>query len=1610
MQFVLAAHLRHGQCPPPHTPAPQDLSSLIYLEEPHVVHNLRCRYASDLIYTGISSVLVAVNPYKELKCYGNDMIRHYACKAKYEKGMPHVYNVAEQAYRQLLWTGTNQSMVVCGESGAGKTENAKYLMRHLAYTTSMGLYKSSRASIGAGATEEQTGALTSAKIEQQILAANPILESMGNAKTLLNNNSSRFGKFTKLLFDTPQAVEKGSTEGGRIVGSAMETYLLEKSRVVFQAPGERNYHVFYQLCAGLPSEDLANLGIESPEEFSYLNQGDCVEIPGMSDELRFNEMLKAMELLGFDAKSRSSLFSGVAAVMHIGNIEFEPDESKHTGGCRVTEDSQDYLRWAARLLGITAEQLTARLVSQSIKVRGKKIFKDYDVAAAESNRDSTAKALYSSMFDWVVLTINKELFLKKLERERQVEADKQAAEEKKKEQEAALKREEEMRLRKLKEAEAKLSPVKPTLSEPTAEADSKPNKKKKKKGKLGNKFAMFENNDDDDDLPPPPIRRRRRKKKKKAASAGGSDGSVGAKAADEADEKGSMISMDALDSDPNISWIGILDVFGFECFEYNSFEQFCINFTNETLQRFFNYNIMLSEQAEYQREGIFWTPIELPDNKDTLDLIANKHDGIFHLLDQAGLVPKGDDKTFTALLFKEHGYHPRLREMNTNPRAKHRGRRKDRINGFQISHYAMPVVYNAKDFLVKNKDRVHEDSVELFCGSKSPFVGQLLRSLRGKKSKKRTLGFVFTEQLRRLMKNLNKTKPYFVRCIKPNLAKQAGNIVKEYVGSQLRCGGLIEAIRIIKCGYPTRVEYEAIFQRYAPSVFKSQPKKLESTNRRDFCEAILRAFEKNRSHFEMGLTKVFFKGGQEQFLEDLMRKGGKNWVVPPDLVEKIRKHILRKRIQRFCAFTRAFARWSVRLRRLRAAAKLRKWVRIQVILNKTIYKSLARARAKIASVTAAAALRTAAAVQRFRRTRRAVLYMQRTFRSKRTRSQLILELQRRIQRKRDAQEALASNRASALGSDEVLRLVAAQAATWLRQVVFHSVKDNLFDGLSDGVALCQMVEKIRDSGQGKMQDKKAGQGNAFQYYAKASEGSSLAKRNIEAAIVGLKRLGVPEQCLFSVDDLALLKSPRRVLNAVAAACALAEIRERIPGIPAFPTVKFEIDEQRIAGREDADIVILLFGEGGALEDPLDIDRKKELIQPGYLDKKREMERKAMEHERERKRRLAEILEKERVAKQEAAERERKMKEDREKFEREKAEFMAWKKAKEEREQAKEAEAQSTNEAKKAESSTPAAAAPSAAAAAGPTATTNPDLDQKRQFFALSVTAVLRRFEEHGLLTAAGLGYDDFNSNGLFEQSGKEGVPWHMWNDWLLQRVRARIDARISEKPVASRPSADARRQQPLPPLPLVEGDASDKSPPPGESAAAAPTAQPAAQTPSRGVSFHVRRSGDVSVKYIKGAQVHEQYKVVAARDGRAKPRRKGAAKRSIIVSIAGPKPPPPRRPPPKNAKRYHRRRGSTPSSSLTRTPPSHLTSPAPAPNRFVTPSPQQRRASTTSGGGGRYSGASSAARTGGRSGGRSGMRSGGRSDKRPGSSTRYNPDAIPRDSSGVEKPSECVLA
>lgn len=785
---------------PPHLDGVPEMSSLIYLEAPNVLHNLGCRYDKGEIYTSISKVLIAVNPYKDLDVYGPDVIRKYRqaaadIKRRLKNDLPpHVFTVAQTSYFNLLKLQINQSMIVCGESGSGKTESAKHLMRYLAASSKGDVSEEGRPSI-----------------ENQVLDANPILESFGNAKTVLNNNSSRFGKFTKIVFQ-PDLI--------KIAGSFIETYLLEKSRVTKQDLNERNYHIFYMLSRAhnqLPYGANFELG-DNPEAFHYLSQSGTTVADGINDEEKMKELLGAMRTLSISEQDQADVFGATAGVLHLGNIKLIPDQKDLAVPAPEAKAHMDAF---VKLFGVKKEMLHERLTTRKIKVGKELISKQLSLADGLINRESLAKALYAGVFQWVVNRINFELY----------------------------------------------------------KTESR---------------------------------------------------------------------------DPNLKWIGILDVFGFESFEHNSFEQFCINFANERLQQYFNGYILLSEQEEYLAEAIQWVPLKVPNNQDVIDLIDRKPNGILAVLDSECMMPKSTSETFIQNLFKVFRFHKRMAQVRRVTKAGVQGFTS--INGFSIVHYAGKVIYNADDFLVKNNDAPSPENVALVASSSSSVIRGLLdvneeEDAKKPKSGLKSTGSFFSKQLESLMNTLQPTTPYFVRCIKPNPLKKPGIFDWKYTRPQLECGGIIEALRILKCGYPTRCTYDDIFDRYGHILNPTPPK----LNKRDFCEAVLRCCGTglDRSEFQLGLSKCFFRPGKQEFLEELLQ--GPELTGPT--IMAIKRFLLNKRFQRARGAITAHIGFTFILRRMRAELKVKQVFSMASVISSTFVASLAEQRQAIAAVRMQAAAR-----------------------------------------------------------------------------------------------------------------------------------------------------------------------------------------------------------------------------------------------------------------------------------------------------------------------------------------------------------------------------------------------------------------------------------------------------------------------------------------------------------------------------------------------------------------------------------------------------------------------------------------------------------------------------
>ncbi|EOA19784.1 hypothetical protein CARUB_v10000031mg [Capsella rubella] len=658
-----------------------DMTKLSYLHEPGVLNNLAMRYELNEIYTYTGNILIAVNPFQRLPhLYDTHMMEQYK-GAGFGELSPHVFAIAEVAYRAMINEGKSNSILVSGESGAGKTETTKMLMRYLAYLG------------GRSGVEGRT-------VEQQVLESNPVLEAFGNAKTLRNNNSSRFGKFVELQFDNC----------GRISGAAVRTYLLERSRVCQISDPERNYHCFYLLCAA-PPEEREKFKLGDPKLFHYLNQSKCYKLDGVDDTEEYLATRRAMDIVGISEEEQDAIFRVVAAILHLGNVNFAKGKEIDSSVLK-DEKSRYHLDVCAELLRCDAKKMEDALIKRVMVTPEEVITRTLDPESATGSRDALAKTIYSRLFDWLVDKINI---------------------------------------------------------------------------------------------------------------------SIG--------------------QDPNSKTIiGVLDIYGFESFKINSFEQFCINFTNEKLQQHFNQHVFKMEQEDYTKEEINWSYIEFVDNKDVLDLIEKKPGGVIALLDEACMFPKSTHETFAQKLYQTFKNSKRF----TKPKLSR--------TSFAISHYAGEVVYQADLFLDKNKDYVVAEHQDLLIASSDTFVAGLFPRLAeetSSKTKFSSIGSRFKLQLQSLMETLSQTEPHYIRCVKPNNVLKPAIFENVNVIQQLRCGGVLEAIRISCAGYPTKRTFYEFLNRFgvlAPEVLEG------NYDDKVACKMLLDRI--GLKGYELGKTKVFLRAGQ----------------------------------------------------------------------------------------------------------------------------------------------------------------------------------------------------------------------------------------------------------------------------------------------------------------------------------------------------------------------------------------------------------------------------------------------------------------------------------------------------------------------------------------------------------------------------------------------------------------------------------------------------------------------------------------------------------------------------------------------------------------------------
>ncbi|KAI5806521.1 putative myosin MYO2 [Peziza echinospora] len=732
---VLEGHAEDLELPPLMNPpileAADDLTSLSHLNEPAVLQAIKLRYAKREIYTYSGIVLIATNPFDRMDyLYDPGLVQAYAGKRK-EDQEPHLFAIADTAYQAMLRDQKNQTIVVSGESGAGKTVSAKYVMRYFATVEDPNR---------PGKRKKGSTGETMSKTEEQILATNPIMEAFGNAKTTRNDNSSRFGKYIEIMFD--KEID--------IIGAKIRTYLLERSRLVYQPATERNYHIFYQLIAGSNAKEKEELGLLPVEEFEYLNQGGDPNIPHVDDNAEFKLTRDALATIGVMETTQNRIFQLLAALLHIGNLKITAARTDS-----VISNTDPALLKACELLGVNAEQFAKWTTKKQIITRTEKIVSNLNQKQALVVRDSVAKFIYSSLFDWLVESINSSLAT---------------------------------------------------------------------------------------------------------------------------DEVRARVK----------SFIGVLDIYGFEHFKRNSFEQFCINYANEKLQQEFNQHVFKLEQEEYQREQINWAYIEFSDNRPCIDLIEGKL-GILSLLDEESRLPAGSDDSFVQKL-----------HSNFATKGKDFPYQKPRFgkSSFTVCHYAVAVTYDSEGFIEKNRDTVPDEHMEVLQLSTNPFLAEVLAasvSLREKESapktstpgqarrpigatnRKPTLGGIFKSSLIDLMNTIGSTNVHYIRCIKPNEAKVAWKFEGPMVLSQLQACGVLETVKISCAGYPTRWTYEEFAWRYYMLVHSST---WRSGSIRDVGLAILKKSIPAEGHpkegqkdgkdkYQLGMSKIFFRAGMLAYLENL---------------------------------------------------------------------------------------------------------------------------------------------------------------------------------------------------------------------------------------------------------------------------------------------------------------------------------------------------------------------------------------------------------------------------------------------------------------------------------------------------------------------------------------------------------------------------------------------------------------------------------------------------------------------------------------------------------------------------------------------------------------------
>lgn len=659
-----------------------------YQSETAFVDNLRKRFNENLIYTYIGQVLISVNPYKNLPIYTEQEVKNYAKKHFYE-APPHVFAIADNAYRSLVFEQREQCILISGESGAGKTEASKKVLEYIAART--GHIKNVEA------------------VKDKLLKSNPVLEAFGNAQTNRNDNSSRFGKYMDIQFNF-----EGAPEGGHILN-----YLLEKSRVVGQIAGERNFHIFYQLLSGASIELLEALDLQTnPEQYKYTSQKNGGKILYLDDTKQFMETRAAMDVIEIRDKEQNDIFSIVAGILHLGNMKFVVGEK---GNAEVAVHDRHGAS-VAKVFGCKVEQLAAALTHRTINAHGDVVTTPLNQELANYARDALSKAVYHRLFSWLVTRLNNSL---------------------------------------------------------------------------------------------QPLQKSERK-----------------------------------------SVMGILDIYGFEVFQKNSFEQFCINFCNEKLQQLFIQLTLKSEQEEYLREGIEWEPVEYFNNVVICDLIEERHKGIISYMDEECLRPgEPSDLSFLEKINRHLNSHQHyISHMKASTKMqKVMGR-----DEFCLVHYAGDVTYNVRGFLEKNNDLLFRDLREVMHNSTNSIISECFPAKEMEdKRRPETAVTQFKNSLNELVKILSSKEPSYIRCIKPNDFKRSGQFDDTIVTHQVKYLGLMENLRVRRAGFAYRRLYDLFLQRYKCLSAETWPNYHGPA--RDGVQKLVETLKYGKDDYRFGSTKIFIR-------------------------------------------------------------------------------------------------------------------------------------------------------------------------------------------------------------------------------------------------------------------------------------------------------------------------------------------------------------------------------------------------------------------------------------------------------------------------------------------------------------------------------------------------------------------------------------------------------------------------------------------------------------------------------------------------------------------------------------------------------------------------------